>query len=64
MEPGECLFIGDGGRELTGAVRVGVKAIQVRSADENSEEAARFSPEIWNGLVLSRLADLLTIALE
>jgi len=62
-EPGECLFVGDGGSgELTGAVLVGMTASQFRSPDEQPEAAKRFSREVWQGPVLSCLADLLTVA--
>jgi putative hydrolase of the HAD superfamily len=65
VEPGRCLFVGDGGsRELTGAARVGMTAIQLRSADEQPEEETRFGREFWHGPVLSRLTDLLTLAMD
>lgn len=65
VEPGECLFVGDGGsRELTGAARVGMTAIQVCNTDEHPAEAKRFGREDWHGPVLSRLADLLTTPME
>ena len=57
MEPRGCVYVGDGGsRELTGAQRVGMRAIlittPVESAAYSSERAS------WRGEAIDALSEL------
>ena len=58
VEPGECLFIGDGGsRELTGAANVGITAVLIRAPDD-TESGDR---EDWQGTKISSIAEVLDL---
>jgi putative hydrolase of the HAD superfamily len=55
VEPGECLFIGDGdSRELTGATNVGMTAVLIRAPDD-TESGDR---EDWRGTKISSIAEV------
>jgi putative hydrolase of the HAD superfamily len=59
VEPGECLFVGDGANdELPGAERVGMTAVQLRAPGE------RLTPEgeRWTGRYVERLEQVLELA--
>ena len=55
VQPGECLFIGDGGsRELTGATNAGMGAVLIRAPDD-SENGDR---EDWRGRRISSVQEV------
>jgi putative hydrolase of the HAD superfamily len=56
VEPGECLFVGDGANdELPGAERVGMAAVQLRASGEELTEAGK----AWHGASVEHLSDVL-----
>ena len=56
VEPGDCLFVGDGANdELPGAERVGMTALQLRAPGEPLTEDG----ERWAGRYVERLSDVL-----
>ena len=56
VEPGECLFVGDGGsNELTGATSVGMDAVLIRAPDD-TENGDR---EDWQGTRISSVEEVL-----
>ena len=58
VEPGQCLFIGDGGsRELTGATNVGMTAVLIRAPDDTKSGAR----EDWQGTKISSVAEVLDL---
>ena len=58
VEPGECLFVGDGANdELPGAERVGMTALQLRAPGEPLTEEG----ERWTGRYVERLSDVLEL---
>jgi putative hydrolase of the HAD superfamily len=60
VEPGECLFVGDGANdELPGAERAGMDAIQLRAPGE----ALTPDGEAWTGRSVEHLSDLLELPL-
>jgi putative hydrolase of the HAD superfamily len=60
VEPGECLFVGDGANdELPGAERAGMAAIQLRAPGE----ALTPDGEAWTGRSVEHLSDLLELPL-
>jgi putative hydrolase of the HAD superfamily len=59
-EPAECLYVGDGGgRELTGASGVGMRAVQLAGPDWHDHRDHRTEAD-WAGPRISSLTDLLT----
>jgi len=59
VEPGECLFVGDGANdELPGAERAGMTALQLRAPGE----ALTPEGERWAGDYVERLSDVLDVA--
>jgi putative hydrolase of the HAD superfamily len=59
VDPGDCLFVGDGANdELPGAERAGMTALQLRPPGE------RLTPEgeQWQGRYVGRLSDVLELA--
>ncbi|HZR91096.1 MAG TPA: HAD family hydrolase [Gaiellaceae bacterium] len=58
VEPGECLFVGDGANEeLPGAVRAGMDAVQLRVPGEERAAGA----ESWTGPVITSLGEVLAL---
>ena len=58
VEPGECLFIGDGdSRELTGATNVGMTAVLIRAPDDTESD----DREDWQGTKISSIAEVLDL---
>ncbi len=59
VQPGECLFVGDGANhELPGAESVGMAAIQLRAPREELTEPGKE----WEGRSVERLAEVLELA--
>ena len=60
VEPGDCLFVGDGANdELPGAERAGMAALQLRTPGE----ALTPDGEAWTGRSVERISDLLQLSL-
>jgi putative hydrolase of the HAD superfamily len=58
VEPGDCVFVGDGANdELPGAERVGMTAVQLRAPGEELTEPGKR----WDGRYVERLADVLEL---
>jgi putative hydrolase of the HAD superfamily len=58
VEPGACLFVGDGANdELPGAERAGMTAIQLRAPGERLTSDG----ERWDGRYVSLLSDVLEL---
>lgn len=59
VEPGDCLFVGDGANdELPGAERAGMTAVQLRAPGERLTSEG----ERWSGLYVGMLSDVLELA--
>ena len=59
VEPGDCLFVGDGANdELPGAERAGMRAVQLRVPGE----PLSIEGERWTGDYVERLSDVLELA--
>jgi putative hydrolase of the HAD superfamily len=59
VEPGDCLFVGDGANdELPGAERLGMTAVQLRAPGELLTPEG----ERWRGRYVERLSDVLELA--
>lgn len=57
VEPGDCLYVGDGGsNELTGATAFGMRAVLI--ADENWATGHRFDSDDWHGESIADLAEI------
>jgi len=60
VEPGECVYVGDGGSgELTGAQAFGMRPVLL--ADDDWAVGHRYDQDTWDGPVINRLADVRTI---
>lgn len=60
--PEQCLYIGDGGsQELTGAERVGMHPILLRSPQEEAFDPHGMDADGWQGPTIGSLQDVLTI---
>jgi len=58
VKPKNCLYIGDGSsRELSGALRVGMFPILIRSPSEKN--SVRIDEENWDGLRIKSLSEIL-----
>jgi putative hydrolase of the HAD superfamily len=65
VRPEECLYVGDGsGRELSGALAVGMRAALIRVPYDESTDADRPEALAWKGLELEALADVLAMAAD
>ncbi len=63
VEPRECLYVGDGsGKELSGAIAVGMRAALIRVPYDETTDANRPEVLAWKGLALETLADVVTVA--
>jgi putative hydrolase of the HAD superfamily len=59
VEPGDCLFVGDGANdELPGAERVGMTALQLRPPGEELTESGK----AWTGASVEHLSEVLELA--
>ncbi|MBN1190041.1 MAG: HAD-IA family hydrolase [Dehalococcoidales bacterium] len=55
----ECCYIGDGSsRELSGAAKVGLRAVQLRVPGEFGEDVYRLGLENWQGEFISTLSEV------
>ena len=63
VEPQSCLYVGDGSsHELTGASRVGMKAVLLKVPEEESTDAYWIDrEEEWSGPTISSLKEVLTL---
>jgi putative hydrolase of the HAD superfamily len=60
VEPGFCLYVGDGGsHELTGAAAVGMTAVKLAAVDLGRHLV--FRPDPWQGSEVATLTDVLDI---
>lgn len=60
IEPGECLYVGDGdSSELAGALEVGMDPVLIRVQGENDHDRDRPVVDSWNGKKVSSLSDIL-----
>lgn len=65
VRPEECLYVGDGsGRELSGALAVGMRVALIRVAYDDTTDTDRPEVLAWKGLELEALADVLAMAAE
>jgi putative hydrolase of the HAD superfamily len=61
VRPEQCLYIGDGaGRELSGALKEGMYAVQIRDPQETAD-AHYIEREPWHGPAISSLTELLDL---
>jgi len=61
IKPQECLYVGDGSsRELSGAMRVGMDPVLIRTLDDPID-AHQIEAEEWNGRIISSLKDVLVL---
>ncbi len=64
VQPGECLYVGDGSsHELTGATAVGMHPVLVRDPSEDAAAMHRVEAEgdSWRGPMISSLPEVLTL---
>jgi putative hydrolase of the HAD superfamily len=64
VQPGECVFIGDGdSNELTGAAKVGMHPILISDPYENKADVYRVDAEAekWAGPIISSLLEVLAM---
>jgi putative hydrolase of the HAD superfamily len=62
VEPGACLYVGDGSyRELTGASAVGMRAVLIRDPAEAEVEALRPEAEDWDGPAIEHLEEIVVL---
>ncbi len=62
VRPEECLYVADGsGRELSGALAVGMRAALIRVPYDETTDADRPEVLTWKGLELQALADVLAV---
>jgi putative hydrolase of the HAD superfamily len=60
VSPGECCYIGDGSsQELSGAARVGLRAVQLRIPGEDDPDVYRIGLEDWKGESIGSLSEVL-----
>jgi putative hydrolase of the HAD superfamily len=60
VEPGECVYVGDGGSgELTGAQAFGMRPVLL--ADDDWSIGHRYDQDAWDGPVIHRLAEVRTM---
>ncbi|HEX6230752.1 MAG TPA: HAD-IA family hydrolase [Actinomycetota bacterium] len=60
VEPSACLYVGDGSyRELTGASRVGMRAVLVRDPAESGADVLRPDADDWRGERVGHLSEVL-----
>jgi putative hydrolase of the HAD superfamily len=60
VSPAECCYIGDGSsRELSGAARAGLRAVQLRIPGEDDPDVYRIGLEDWQGESIRSLSEVL-----
>jgi putative hydrolase of the HAD superfamily len=66
VDPGNCIYVGDGGsRELSGAAGVGMHPLLLYDRNEqNNADTHRVDGEVWEGQMISDLKELLDILKE
>lgn len=58
----ECLYVGDGGsQELTGAMEIGIDAVQLFISKEQINKPLRYDEDIWKGRKINSLKEILEI---
>lgn len=61
--PEDCVYVGDGGsHELSGAARVGMRPIRIRSPHEQTYDAYRVDEDAWEGPTVESLSEILGLA--
>jgi len=64
VQPGDCIFVGDGGNEeLDGAEAVGMTAVMIRTPEDDLYNPRRTASDVWPGPRISRLSQVFDIAL-
>ena len=59
IPPEHCLYVGDGGsQELTGASRVGMRAVLLRAREEERHQSVRYNADVWDGPSVSTLSEI------
>jgi putative hydrolase of the HAD superfamily len=59
VTPGECCYIGDGSsKELSGAERAGLRAVQLRIPAEDDPDVYRVDREDWQGEKIQSLSEV------
>ena len=59
VEPGRCLYVGDGSsHELTGAQKVGMHPVLIRVRHEDAVDAYRPDGDAWDGPTVSSLTEV------
>lgn len=59
VEPGACLYVGDGGsHELSGAERIGMRAVLIRTPEERAATYDRSERRSWRGEAIESLSEL------
>jgi len=62
VKPENCIYVGDGdSQELSGAARVGMYPVLIRLAGEDGTQPHLVNREDWDGLVISSLAEVMTL---
>ena len=65
VQPRDCTFVGDGGnRELEAAQEIGMKAIMIRTPEDNLYNPRRTASDAWLGRRVSRLNEVIDIVFE
>ncbi|MDD4972251.1 MAG: HAD family hydrolase [Paludibacter sp.] len=65
VDPKNCIYVGDGGsQELSGAFKVGMHPLKIRSSNENNDDAERPGEDSWQGAEISSLSELLNFLRE
>jgi len=62
VEPGDCLYVGDGSSdELAGAARVGMHPVLIRTPYEEDSGKYRIRAADWDGTRISKLSEVLDL---
>ena len=60
VEPGECLYFGDGdSNELSGASQLGMNAVMIR--DPNEKDPYRLVEVEWDGLKIENFTEIIDL---
>lgn len=60
----ECIFVGDGGSfELTGAAKLGIKAVMIAQEGKPPVESKTYEGDRWKGAKISTISQLLDLIL-
>jgi len=64
VQPGDCIFVGDGGNEeLEGAEAARMTAVMIRTPEDDLYNPRRTASDAWPGPRISRLSEVFDIAL-